>query len=81
MERIYTRSIDDGHGEQRLIVVNGIFVRLETYAFCGYYTAGSFNPADYEEGKPMPHGFLKKYGFKRHYLSRDEEIFYLQTAN
>lgn len=82
MERIYTRSIDAGHGEQRLTVVNGIFARLETYANSGYYTAGSFEPADYEEGELMPRGFLKKYGFKRHYPSRDEEEFYLQeTAN
>lgn len=78
MERIYTRSVDAGHSEQRLTVVNGIFARLETYANSGYYTAGSFEPADYKEGEPMPRGFLAKYGFKRHYPSRDEEEFYLQ---
>lgn len=82
MERIYTRKIDAGHGEQRLTVVNRIFRNLETCANSGYYTAGSFEPADYEEGKPIPRGFLTKYGFKRHYPSRNEEEFYLQdTAN
>lgn len=60
MERIYTRSIDAGHGEQRLTVVDGIFRSLETYANSGYYTAGSFEPADYEEGKPMPRRFLTR---------------------
>lgn len=80
MERIYTRSIDAGHGQQRLTVANGIFRSLETYANNGYYTAGSFEPAGYEEGKLMPRGFLTKYGFKRHYPSRDEEEFYLQDV-
>lgn len=80
MERIYTRKIDSGHGDQRLTVVNGIFRSLETYANSGYYTAGSFEPADYEEGKLMPLGFLTKYGFKRHCPTRDEELFYLQET-
>lgn len=79
MKKIYTRSIDAGHGTQKITVVDGKFDSLETYPNGpGYYTKGSFEPADYEKGKPIPRGFLAKYRFKRHYPIGDEEKFYLQ---
>lgn len=79
MEKIYTRSIDAGHGTQRITIVDGRFDSIES---CpngpGYYTKGSFEPNDYEEGTQMPKGFLKKYGFKRHRITQKEENFLLQ---
>lgn len=73
--KTYKRNLDGMNSEQRLIVTcNNEFIRIENISLGSHETYG-FLPNDFEVLKPVPHGFYKKYGFKKYTPSSLEEAF------
>lgn len=73
----YKREIKGFNTWQRLIVKNKNFYEIENIENGAHYTSG-FIPIEFESGKKIKHGFLKKYGFKKYYPGNLEMEIYEQ---
>ena len=73
--KTYKRNLSGMNSIQKLIVTDdNKFHRIENVELGAHVTKG-FCPNEFEVGKPVPHGFYTKLGFKKYNESDNEKDF------